>query len=45
MQFIRKKKTSLKNKEVEPVEPVQMSIYQSNTYKKALSWLKFNNDP
>ena len=45
MQFIRKKKTSLKNKEVEPVEPVQMSIYQSNTYKKALSWLKFNNNP
>ena len=26
--------TSLKNKEVEPVEPVQMDIYQSNTYVK-----------
>ena len=26
--------TSLKSKEVEPVEPVQMDIYQSNTYVK-----------
>ena len=31
--------TSLKNKEVEPVEPVQMNIYQSNTYRKDLSRL------
>ena len=26
--------TSLENKEVEPVEPVQMSVYQSNIYRK-----------
>ena len=29
--------TSLKNKEVEPVEPLQMNIYQSNTYRKDLN--------
>ena len=28
---------------MEPVEPVQMNIYQSNTYKKDLSWLHFGN--
>ena len=33
------------NKEVEPVQPVQMNIYQSNTYRKDLSWLHFNNEP
>ena len=27
------------NKEVEPVEPVQMNMYESNTYGKDLSWL------
>ena len=32
-------KTSLKNKEVEPVEPVQMNIYQINTFKKDLGCL------
>ena len=37
--------TYLKNKEVEPVEPVQMYMYQSNTYRKDLSWLHFNNEP
>ena len=31
------KQTSLKNKEVEPVEPLQMNIYQSNTYRKDLN--------
>ena len=31
----------LRNKE--PVEPVQINIYQSNTYKKNLSWLPFDN--
>ena len=36
---------SIENKEVEPVEPVQMNIYQSNTYTKDLSWLRFNNEP
>ena len=35
----------LKNKEVEPAEPVQMNIYQSNTYRKDLSWLHFDNYP
>ena len=30
---------------MEPVEPVQMSIYQSNTYKKDLSWLHFDDGP
>ena len=37
--------TSLENKEVEPVEPVQMSNYHINTYKKDLSWLHFNDEP
>ena len=37
--------TYLRNKEVEPVEPVQMYMYQSNTYRKDLSWLHFNNEP
>ena len=31
-------------KEVEPVEPVQMNIYQTNTYRKELRWLHFNNE-
>ena len=29
---------------MEPVEPVQMNIYQSNTYKKDLSWLHFDDE-
>ena len=33
------------NKEVEPVEPVQIHIYQSNTYRKGLSWLHFEGEP
>ena len=28
----------------EPVEPVLMNIYQSNTYRKDLSWLYFDNE-
>ena len=36
--------TSLVNKEVEPVESVQMNIYQSNIYSKDLVWLHFDND-
>ena len=36
--------TSLKNKEVEPVELVQMNIYQKNTYREDLSWLDFGNE-
>ena len=27
------------------VEPVQINIYQSNTYRKDLKWLHFDNDP
>ena len=30
---------------MEPVEPVQMNIYHSNTYRKDLSWLHFDNEP
>ena len=37
--------TSLENIEVEPVEPVQMNMYQSNIYRKDLSWLHFNDKP
>ena len=29
----------------EPVEPVPMNICQSNTYRKDLSWLNFDNEP
>ena len=32
-------------KEVEPMEPVQMNIYQSNTYRKDLSWLHSKDEP
>ena len=35
----------MENTEVEQVEPVQMNIYQSNTYTKNLSWLRFDNEP
>ena len=34
-----------KKKEVESVEPVQMNIYQSNTYSKDLGWLQLNGEP
>ena len=34
---------SLSSKELEPLEPVQKQIYQSNTYRKELSWLHFND--
>ena len=30
---------------MEPVELVQMNIYQSNTYRRDLSWLHFNDEP
>ena len=33
------------NKEVEPAEPVQMNIYQSNTYRIDLSWLHLDDEP
>ena len=44
--YIKKKnnkKTSLEKKEVEPVEPAQMNIYQSNTYRKDLSRPHFDD--
>ena len=42
---ISNEKTSLKNKEVEPGEPIQMNIYQCNTNRKDLSWLHFVTEP
>ena len=37
--------SSRENKEVEPIEPVQLNTYKSNTCRKDLSWLHFNNEP
>ena len=37
--------TFLENKEVEQVQPVQMNIYQNNTYGKDLTWQCFSNEP
>ena len=36
---------SHRNKETEPAQPVQMNIYQSNTYRKDLSQLHFYDGP
>ena len=33
------------SKEVEPVQPLQVSIYQINTYRKELSWRNFEYEP
>ena len=30
---------------MEPVKPVQMNIYQSNTNRKDLSWIHFDDKP
>ena len=30
---------------MEPVQPVLMNIYQSNTYRKDLSWPHFDDEP
>ena len=30
---------------VEPVQPVEMKIYQSNTFRKYFSWLLFDDEP
>ena len=40
------KQTSLKNREMELVEPVhlQKNRYYSNTYRKNLSWLHFHDE-
>ena len=47
MQSIRitSRPLSLERKNVEPVEPVQMNINESNAYRKGLSWLHFNDEP
>ena len=37
--------TFLENKDVEPLEPVQMNIYQSNTYSKDLRFLHLKDEP
>ena len=33
------------NMEVEPVQPVQMKIQQSNTYRKDSNWLYYDDEP
>ena len=33
------------NRQVEPVQPVQKDINQSNTHRKDLSWLHFEDEP
>ena len=30
---------------MEPVQPVQLNAYQSNSYRKDLSWLHFDEEP
>ena len=45
IQSIRITTTLLKSNEVEPVEPVQMNIYQSNTYRKDLHLLHCDDEP
>ena len=30
---------------METVDPVQMTIYPSNTYRSELSWLQFDDEP
>ena len=37
--------TSRPPSRVKPIEPVQKIIYQSNTYRKDLSWLHFDDEP
>ena len=37
--------TSLEKKGMEPVESVPKIIYQSNTYRKDLSWSHFDDEP
>ena len=34
-----------KNDKVKPVQPVQINIYQSNSYRKDLNWLDFDDKP
>ena len=45
MQSIRiTSRLPLRKKEVEPVEPVLKNIYESNTYRKHLSWPHFDDE-
>ena len=37
--------TSCRNKEVEPIQPVKMNIFQSHNFRKDLGWLHFYADP
>ena len=37
--------TSLENKDMTPVEQVQMNVNKSDTYRKDLTWLHLDNDP
>ena len=30
---------------MEPVQPVQMNIHQSNSYRKDFNWLHFDDEP
>ena len=43
--YQKKEQTSLENKDAEPLEPVQMNIYQSNTYSKDLRFLHLKDEP
>ena len=46
MQSIKNEWTYHENEELEPVQPVQMNIYQSNTaYRKHLIWIHFDSEP
>ena len=48
MQYVKilsRSPSAHENKEVEPVEPVQMNICQNNTYTKDLCWLHFDDEP
>ena len=38
-------RASQEKKDVEPLEPVLKNIYQSNTYRKDISWPHFNDEP
>ena len=44
VQFMHNEQTSHEKKGVEPVQPFQMIIYQSNTTGD-FSWLHFNDEP
>ena len=45
MTYLNNECISQKNEEFEPDLPVEMNTTQSNTYRKDLDWLHFNNNP